>query len=270
MEFNGKAVDLLYRMVLQYGKSLVLDSYGVQVMSLTDDEDDFIFLADTIEGMVQNLPYKTNSEQELEWSMEDLRLMSPDMYYKWAVDRLRVHYEVKLLLGEHELYNELNEVLVQLNDLANIEIDVEFEPELKPSFEIIIPEEFAVPVDDDWMTLKADEITGQALYNFYVDRNIGDIDTSSIYGAIILNSFKNALKYEGDVYSLADVIEDIVEELDGIIPHTIELESEEVLLCSRAMKDGLLFNQFGDMLNGEEQSYSPIIFHMMYKGDDRV
>ena len=252
MEFNGKAVDLLYRMVLQYGKSLVLDSYGVQVMSLTDDEDDFIFLADTIEGMVQNLPYKTNSEQELELSIEDLRLMSPDVYYKWAVDRLRVHYEVKLLLGEHELYNELNEVLVQLNDLANIEIDVEFEPELKPSFEIIIPEEFAVPVDDDWMTLKADEITGQALYNFYVDRNVSDIDTNSIYGAIILNSFKNALKYEGDVYSLADVIEDIVEELDGIIPHTIELESEEALLCSRAMKDGLLFNQFGDMLNGEE------------------
>ena len=252
MEFNGKAVDLLYRMVLQYGKSLVLDSYGVQVMSLTDDEDDFIFLADTIEGMVQNLPYKTNSEQELALSIEDLRLMSPDMYYKWAIDRLRVHYEVKLLLGEHELYNELNDALVQFNDLANIEIDVEFEQELKPTFEIIIPEEFAVPVDDDWMTLKADEITGQALYNFYVDRNISDIDTSSIYGAIILNSFKNALKYEGDIYSLADVIEDIVEELDGIIPHTIELESEEVLLCSRAMKDGLLFNQFGDMLNGEE------------------
>lgn len=252
MEFNGKAVDLLYRMVLQYGKSLVLDGYGVQVMSLTDDEDDFIFLADTIEGMVQNLPYKTNSEQELELSIEDLRIMSPDMYYKWAIDRLRVHYEVKLLLGEHELYNELNDVLVQLNDLANIEIDVEFEQELQPSFEIITPEEFAVQVDDDWITLKADEITGQALYNFYVDRNISDIDTSSIYGAIILNGFKNALKYEGDIYSLADVIEDIVEELDGIIPHTIELESEEVLLCSRAMKDGLLFNQFGDMLNGEE------------------
>ena len=252
MEFNGKAVDLLYRMVLQYGKSLVLDSYGVQVMSLTDDEDDFIFLADTIEGMVQNLPYKTNNEQELELSIEDLRLVSPDMYYKWAVDRLRVHYEVKLLLGEHELYNELNEVLVQLNDLANIEINVEFEQELKPLFETIIPDEFAVLVDDDWTMLSADEITGQALYNFYVDRNISDIDTSSIYGAIILNSFKNALKYEGDIYSLADVIEDIVEELDGIIPHTIELESEEVLLCSRAMKDGLLFNQFGDMLNGEE------------------
>ena len=252
MEFNGKAVDLLYRMVLQYGKSLVLDSYGVQVMSLTDDEDDFIFLADTIEGMIQNLPYKTNSEQELALSIEDLRLMSPDMYYKWAIDRLRVHYEVKLLLGEHELYNELNNVLVQLNDLANIEIDVEFEQELQPSFEIITPEEFAVPVDDDWMTLKADEITGQALYNFYVDRNIGDIDTSSIYGAIILNSFKNALKYEGDIYSLADVIEDIVEELDGIIPPTIELESEELILGSRTMKDGLLFNQFGDMLNGEE------------------
>ena len=169
MEFNGKAVDLLYRMVLQYGKSLVLDSYGVQVMSLTDDEDDFIFLADTIEGMVQNLPYKTNSEQELALSIEDLRLMSPDMYYKWAIDRLRVHYEVKLLLGEHELYNELNDALVQLNDLANIEIDVEFEQELQPSFEIITPDEFAVPVDDDWMTLKADEITSQALYNFYVN-----------------------------------------------------------------------------------------------------
>ena len=252
MEFNGKAVDLLYRMVLQYGKSLVLDSYGVQVMSLTDDEDDFIFLADTIEGMIQNLPYKTNSEQELELSIEDLRLMSPDMYYKWAIDRLRVHYEVKLLLGEHELYDELNDVLVQLNDLANIEINVEFEQELKPTFEAIIPEGFAVPVDDDWFLLQANEITGQALYNFYVDRNINDIDTSSIYGAIILNSFKNALKYEGDIYSLADVIEDIIEELDGIIPHTIELESEEVLLCSRAMKDGLLFNQFGDMLNGEE------------------
>ena len=252
MEFNGKAVDLLYRMVLQYGKSLVLDSYGVQVMSLTDDEDDFIFFVFTIEGMVQNFPYKTNSEQELALSIEDLRLMSPDMYYKWAIDRLRVHYEVKLLLGEHELYNELNDALVQLNDLANIEIDVEFEQELKPTFEIITPDEFAVPVDDDWMTLKADEITGQALYNFYVDRNISDIDTNSIYGAIILNSFKNALKYEGDIYSLADVIEDIVEELDGIIPHTIELESEEMLLCARAMKDGLLFNQFGDMLNGEE------------------
>lgn len=254
MEFNGKAVDLLYRMVLQYGKSLVLDSYGVQVMSLTDDEDDFIFLADTIEGMIQNLPYKTNSEQQLALSIEDLRLMSPDMYYKWAVDRLRVHYEVKLLLGEHELYNELNDALVQLNDLTNIEIDVEFEQELSPTFEVITPEEFAVPIEDDydWLLLRADEITGQALYNFYVDRNISDIDTSSIYGAIILNSFKNALKYEGDVYSLADVIEDIVEELDGIIPHTIELESEEVLLCSRAMKDGLLFNQFGDMLNGEE------------------
>ena len=49
-----------------------------------------------------------------------------------------------------------------------------------------------------------------------------------------------------------DVIEDIVEELDGIIPMTLKLESEEMILCSRAMKDGLLFNQFGDMLNGEE------------------
>ncbi len=251
MEFNAKYIDLLYRMVIQYDKSLILDSNGIQVMSLTDDEDDFIFLADTIEGMVQNLPYKVNNDVELQLSIEDLQLVSPDLYYPFAMRMLKSYYEIKLLLGEHELYNELNDSLVQLNDLANIEIDIDFEQGLLPTFEVIIPEEFAVPVEDDWMSLKADEITGEALYNFYVDRNISDIDTSSIYGATILNSFKSALKYEGDIFSLADVIEDILEELNNIIPYTIELESDEIIIRSRAMKDGLLFNEFGDRLNGD-------------------
>lgn len=259
MNFDSKYMGVLHSMVLQYNKSLVIDKYGIQVMSLEGKDDSPIYVADTIEGMVQNLPYQHQVEDdegvaigELELNIEELALVSPDLYYPFAIEMLRSYYNVKLLLGEHEIYKELNDVLVQLNDTANIEINIDFEQGLEPTFDVIIPDEFAVQVDDEWLLLRAEEITGNALLSFYTDREVSDIDTSSIYGAIIINAFKDSFKFDGDTYSLADVINDILENLNNIIPMTLKLESEEVIIRSRAMQDGLLFNEFGDRLNGDE------------------
>ena len=252
MEFNAKSVDLLYRMVLQYNKSLVIDKYGVQVMSLEEgDNDDSIFLADTVEGMIQNLPYKTNSDVELQVSIEDLKLISPDFYYQFGISALKVEYEVALALGDHKAYDELNTALVEFNDLSNIEIDVDFGQDLEPSFEVIMPQEFAIPTQDGyWIMLMADEITGDALYTFYVDRGISGINDYTLYGSIIKKHFEHALKFEDDRYSLDDVVNAIVDELDEVIPQVINQESEEFSLRARAMADGKLFNVYGDLLNG--------------------
>jgi hypothetical protein len=260
MNFDSKYMGVLHNMVLQYNKSLVIDKYGIQVMSLEGKDDSPIYVADTIEGMVQNLPYQHEVEDdegvaigELELNIEELALVSPDLYYPFAIEMLRSYYNVKLLLGEHKIYKELNDVLVQLDDTANIEISIDFVQGLEPTFDVTIPDEFAVQVDNEWIGLfRADEITGDALLSFYTDRGISDIDTSSIYGAIIVNAFKDSFKFEGDTYSLADVINDILENLNNIIPITLKLESDEVIIRSRAMQDGLLFNEFGDMLNGDE------------------
>ena len=64
MNFDSKYMSVLHNMVLQYNKSLVIDKYGIQVMSLEGKDDSPIYVADTIEGMVQNLPYQHQVEDD--------------------------------------------------------------------------------------------------------------------------------------------------------------------------------------------------------------